>query len=180
MNQAPGPEPDEEGQVRRHAPLVYGLLGRVPHPPELRDDLLQEGFLGLVEALRGFDRARGTRFSTYAIPRIWGRMRHLLRSGARRFQHEETRDSEFWAAVADPLDRFASEVSLEAALRGLEPDQAALLRRRLFEGLDERRLAEALGVSQSTVSRRLKRALMNLHQQLTGPSAQSNPGRDRH
>ncbi len=49
-----------------------------------RDDLFQEGVLGLLEAVRRFDPARGARFATFALP--WIRMRvgeaALTRCGA--------------------------------------------------------------------------------------------------
>ncbi|WOP17822.1 sigma-70 family RNA polymerase sigma factor [Raineyella sp. LH-20] len=51
-----------------------------------RDDLIQEGCLGLAEALAGFDWARGTRFSTWAVPYVRGRIaeaRRLDRGGIR-------------------------------------------------------------------------------------------------
>lgn len=43
------------------------------------DDLVQEGFLGLLEACRRFDAERGVSFSTFAYPRIAGAMDDLLR-----------------------------------------------------------------------------------------------------
>lgn len=51
-----------------------------------RDDLVQEGCLGLAEALAGFDWARGTRFSTWAVPYVRSRIaeaRRLDRGGIR-------------------------------------------------------------------------------------------------
>lgn len=43
------------------------------------DDLVQEGFVGLLEACRRFDAGRGASFSTFAYPRIAGAMDDLLR-----------------------------------------------------------------------------------------------------
>ncbi|MCC7261777.1 MAG: sigma-70 family RNA polymerase sigma factor [Candidatus Latescibacteria bacterium] len=43
------------------------------------DDLIQEGFLGLLDALRRFDQSRGVSFSTFAYPRIAGAIDDYLR-----------------------------------------------------------------------------------------------------
>jgi len=43
------------------------------------DDLYQLGSLGFIKAVRGFDPAFGTQFSTYAVPKIAGEIRRFLR-----------------------------------------------------------------------------------------------------
>lgn len=43
------------------------------------DDLLQIGTIGLIKAIRSFDLERGTCFSTYAVPMIFGEIRRALR-----------------------------------------------------------------------------------------------------
>ena len=43
------------------------------------DDLLQIGTIGLLKAVRSFDLDRGTCFSTYAVPMIFGEIRRALR-----------------------------------------------------------------------------------------------------
>ena len=43
------------------------------------DDLYQLGCLGFLKAVRGFDPAFGTQFSTYAVPKIAGEIRRFLR-----------------------------------------------------------------------------------------------------
>lgn len=43
------------------------------------DDLFQLGCVGFVKAVRGFDPVFGTRFSTYAVPKIAGEIRRFLR-----------------------------------------------------------------------------------------------------
>ena len=43
------------------------------------EDLMQIGTIGLVKAIRSFDRERGTCFSTYAVPLIIGEIRRHLR-----------------------------------------------------------------------------------------------------
>ncbi len=174
------PEDHETDCLHRHAPLVYAVLRRVPHPPSLREDLVQEGFIALLEALRAYDVARGPAFSTFAIPRIWGRMRHVTRSGARRFAHESLSGCVRGEVPTDPFDHVDARVFWEQALAALPPSDAILLQQRFEEGWDERRIAHRLLTSQSTVSRRLRRVLLRLHQQLTADAAQSKsmPERD--
>ena len=43
------------------------------------DDLYQLGCLGFIKAIEGFDEDYGTRFSTYAVPKIAGEIRRFLR-----------------------------------------------------------------------------------------------------
>ena len=43
------------------------------------EDLYQLGCLGFLKAIRGFDAAYGTQFSTYAVPKIAGEIRRFLR-----------------------------------------------------------------------------------------------------
>ena len=43
------------------------------------EDLYQLGCLGFLKAVRGFDEAFGTEFSTYAVPKISGEIRRFLR-----------------------------------------------------------------------------------------------------
>lgn len=43
------------------------------------EDLLQIGTIGIIKAARGFDTERGTNFSTYAVPLIFGEIRRHIR-----------------------------------------------------------------------------------------------------
>ena len=43
------------------------------------DDLIQIGTIGLLKAIKSFDLERGTCFSTYAVPMIFGEIRRTLR-----------------------------------------------------------------------------------------------------
>ncbi|MGI8457172.1 MAG: sigma-70 family RNA polymerase sigma factor [Propionibacteriaceae bacterium] len=51
--------------------LVSVVVGRSARLPDtIRTDLFQDGCVGLIEAVRRFDHARGYRFATYALHRI--------------------------------------------------------------------------------------------------------------
>jgi RNA polymerase sigma factor FliA len=55
------------------------LAVRLPTTIEL-DDLLQVGYIGLLETIKRYDISQGNAFSTFAIPRIKGAMLDELRS----------------------------------------------------------------------------------------------------
>jgi len=67
----------------RYMPLVRNVAGRMamgfPKSVEL-SDLISTGVIGLIEALKNFDPARGVKFETYAVPRIRGAILDELRS----------------------------------------------------------------------------------------------------
>lgn len=63
----------------QNLPLVYSMVKKVYRGREDFDDLFQEGCLGLLKALQGFDPDRGTTFSTYAAFFILGEIRSYLR-----------------------------------------------------------------------------------------------------
>jgi RNA polymerase sigma factor for flagellar operon FliA len=66
-------------------PFVESLARRVaasmPHSIEL-SDLVQDGMLGLIDAARRFDEARGIKFETFAERRVRGAMIDALRKDA--------------------------------------------------------------------------------------------------
>ncbi|MCW3488726.1 sigma-70 family RNA polymerase sigma factor [Dethiobacter alkaliphilus] len=72
----------QETLVEKYLPLVRLHAGRLALglPAHVnRDDLLQAGMLGLLEALQRFDPARGVKFESFAALRIRGAMLDELR-----------------------------------------------------------------------------------------------------
>lgn len=59
--------------------LVRGLAQRFCGRGVDFEDLVQIGSIGMLKAIRSFDTARGTAFSTYAVPLIIGEIRRYLR-----------------------------------------------------------------------------------------------------
>lgn len=66
----PGGEPDLAGQMAAHERLVCWVVRRQWLGPLSFGEALQAGRIGLWRALQHFDPARGTCFSTYAVPAI--------------------------------------------------------------------------------------------------------------
>lgn len=67
--------------IERNLGLVHACAHRFTGRGIEYDDLFQAGCMGLVKAFDAFDRERGVRFSTYAVPVILGEIRRLFRDG---------------------------------------------------------------------------------------------------
>lgn len=62
-----------------NAGLIWSVVRRYYGRGAEAEDLYQLGCLGFLKAVRGFDDAYGTQFSTYAVPKIAGEIRRFLR-----------------------------------------------------------------------------------------------------
>jgi RNA polymerase sporulation-specific sigma factor len=68
-----------EQMLEENAGLIWSIVKRYYGRGVDGDDLYQLGCLGFLKAVRGFDPAYGTQFSTYAVPKIAGEIRRFLR-----------------------------------------------------------------------------------------------------
>ena len=75
-------QPDRNQLVQRFVPLVkriaYHLMARLPANIQF-EDLVQNGMLGLLDALNRFEEGFGAQFETYATQRVRGAMLDGLR-----------------------------------------------------------------------------------------------------
>lgn len=75
-------QPDRDQLVQRFVPLVkriaYHLMARLPANVQF-EDLVQNGMLGLLDALDRFEEGFGAQFETYATQRVRGAMLDGLR-----------------------------------------------------------------------------------------------------
>ena len=65
--------------VEENAGLIWSIARRYFGRGAEPDDLYQLGCVGFLKAIEGFDTGYGTRFSTYAVPKISGEIRRFLR-----------------------------------------------------------------------------------------------------
>src|SRR5579872_2627670 len=78
-----GVELSREEIVHKYLHLVKYVAGRISVnlPPNVEiNDLVNDGILGLIDAIEKYDDARGVKFETYAITRINGAILDALRS----------------------------------------------------------------------------------------------------
>ena len=119
--------------------LVHSLANRFRGRGIEYEELYSAGCMGLVKAANNFERERGLKFSTYAVPVIMGEMRRLFRDGGTvKVSRSLKERSMKVSAVRDELMKSGEEPKLS--------DIASVL------GLDVYEVSEALGVSMPAIS----------------------------
>ena len=68
-----------ERLVTENSGLIWSVARRFFGRGTDPEDLYQLGCVGFLKAIEGFDESFGTRFSTYAVPKISGEIRRFLR-----------------------------------------------------------------------------------------------------
>lgn len=151
--------------VEHHIGLVYQLAarfaGRFPWDPSIKEDLVQAGAVGLLQAIDGFDPSRGHRFATYTVPFALGEMRRFIRT------QQPVRVTGDLAALARQAEaarealraRDGREPSAHTVARHLQVDVARLLEAqeimRRPASLDETTRLAGAEEEQAAVIRRL-------------------------
>ena len=92
--------------VLMHAPLVDYCARNYLAAGEPLEDLVQEGYIGLVKAVDRFDPDKGNKFSTYACHLISGEIRHYLRDLGRLI-HEPGWHNELRQRITRASDQLA-------------------------------------------------------------------------
>ncbi len=69
----------EEELIRLNAGLVRNIAYKFRERGVEMEDLIQIATIGMLRAIRSFDLERGTSFSTYAVPLIFGELRRHMR-----------------------------------------------------------------------------------------------------
>ena len=125
--------PDREESVRQHAHLVkrlaYQLMSKLPASVQA-DDLIQNGMIGLLDALSRYEEGMGAQFETYAAQRIRGAMLDGLRESdwvPRGVRREMRRVEEAIHKLEHANGRPPSEAELARSLDMSLPDYQKLL-----------------------------------------------------
>ena len=113
---------DKDQLVQRFAPLVkriaYHLMARLPSSVQV-DDLVQNGMIGLLEAIGRFESGMGAQFETYAAQRIRGAMLDGLRENdwlPRNLRRDFRRIEEAISKLEQANGRQPTENELAASL----------------------------------------------------------------
>ena len=158
-----------ERAIEQNLPLVRVLARRFSRSPDQTDDLVQDGAIGLIKAVDGFDVARGNDLGAYAVPTIVGELRRhqarRTRAGSRGAVtlDEDTAESRH---TETELGRSETRIALRGAFRSLTRREREVVVLRFYRDLTQQRIADQLGLSQAQVSRTLSTALAKLRQAL--------------
>ena len=146
--------------VRRHAGMVYGACLRVLHNADDAEDVAQECFIELARKAEAITTSLPGWLHALACSRAIDTLRK--ESTRKRYEEqamsEDMEDSEpVWANIAPYVDE---------ALAALPEELRAPVLLHFFEGRTQSEVAKVLGLSQSTVSRRIDKGIAELRERL--------------
>ena len=163
--------------IESYQPLVFKVAMHLRLREEVVMDMIQEGTIGLIEAVERFDPARGVRFSTFATYRIRGRILNALqrdRPVASAEGLSGAAETSAWGRIQD-LDAAACLASVEdavvieqvlAAIERLPHRERQILRATFLNEEEPRRIAGDLRISLSHFYRLQKQALQRIQAHL--------------
>jgi len=110
----------------QYTPLVHKTVNKYAFmaPRHSKEDLVQEGFIGLVNAVRGYDPAYKTCFMTFAFPSVRMAVQRVARKENRNPKYPLSLEQSDWGAnLEDPCvfevqDEVAAEKVREIVLAG--------------------------------------------------------------
>ncbi len=164
--------------IEAYQPLVFKLAMQLRLPRPVVMDVIQEGTVGLIEAVERFDPTRRVRFSTFAAYRIRGRMLNALsRSGPDLSLDQLVGDDLGTTALGDleaemALQRVEDRVlggQLRAAIAELPEREREILRAYLTRA-EPRAVARGLRISLSHFYRLQQQAIARVRAILRGPA----------
>lgn len=131
---------DRNELIEQNLRLVHACAHRFEGKGIEYDDLYSAGCVGLIKAADRFDRSKGFRFSTYAVPVILGEIKQLFRSGG-----------------SVKVSRSLQELSLRAqklceSYRAEHDGEIAITDLAEQLGVDVYQAAQALSVSKAVLS----------------------------
>lgn len=150
-------------------PRLLARLRAAGHGLEEAEDLVHDVYVETMERLPLVAGIRNlpawiTSLVTRRMIDLWRRKR-VRRAVGERDVAEETLEEIIAEAGWDPLDSYVRSCLIDAlndALKGLPPDQRAVVEAQVFEGLTFRDISQATGVGIDTLTARKRYALQNL------------------
>lgn len=135
--------------ILMHRNLVTYLARRFTDRGEMYEDIIQQGMIGLINALDHFDPNRGVRFATFATPTIVGEIRRYFRDKTwsvrvpRRLQELHQTINKRIEALTQELDRSPTYAEIARALGVEEEDVVEAME--MSQALDPTSLDETSG-----------------------------------
>ncbi|MFW5980956.1 MAG: sigma-70 family RNA polymerase sigma factor [bacterium] len=150
--------------ITAYQPLVFKIVRQISDKQEILMDLIQEGNIGLIDAVDSFDSGREIKFSTFAVYHIRGRVLDYLKNAYKDLSYP----------LDISLDNLEEEVAIRQAFEKVLQSLKELpeKERVVIEGIylsDKKAdtLALELGISLSYLYRLQKKAIKRLRGKLS-------------
>ena len=151
-----------ESLFRRHRAEVYRVAFHLTASPDDADDVVQDVFIGLPEAMRGL--ANSASLGPW-LRRVAARSALMRMRGEQRRRQSALEDVGATRAAADRgIDRMA----ISDAIAGLPPELRAVFVLKEIEGYSHAEIASLLAISVANSEVRLHRARRKLRARLGG------------
>jgi RNA polymerase sporulation-specific sigma factor len=103
--------------VKQYTPLVHKIVNKYAwmSPTHSREDLVQEGLMGIVKALETFDLERGTRFMTWVYPQVRGAVQGVARKDNRMPKYPLSLEQSDWGHNLEDTEYFEVQDEFKAS-----------------------------------------------------------------
>jgi RNA polymerase sporulation-specific sigma factor len=103
--------------VKQYTPLVHKIVNKYAwmSPTHSREDLVQEGLMGIVKALETFDLERGTRFMTWVYPQVRGAVQGVARKDNRMPKYPLSLEQSDWGGNLEDTVQFEVQDEFKAS-----------------------------------------------------------------
>nr|WP_308611677.1 sigma-70 family RNA polymerase sigma factor [uncultured Dialister sp.] len=159
--------------IEHYQPLVFREAMKYGLQEAVTLDLIQEGTVGLMEAVERYDPSQGVAFSLYALHRVRGRMLNFLRKNGAEVLLEDGEEEKVFLTEAIPDTAFESadksvlNMAVSHAVSRLPLKEQDVIRRVYLNEQTAAETADAMDVSTAYVYRLEKRGIRRLRGMLS-------------
>lgn len=159
--------------IEHYQPLVFREAMKYGLQEAVTLDLIQEGTVGLMEAVERYDPSLGVAFSFYALHRVRGRMLNFLRKNGAEVLLEDGEEEKVFLTEAIPDTAFESadksvlNMAVSHAVSRLPLKEQDVIRRVYLNEQTAAETADAMDVSTAYVYRLEKRGIRRLRGMLS-------------
>jgi RNA polymerase sigma factor (sigma-70 family) len=104
--------------VEQYTPLVHKIVNKYSWmaPRHSRQDLVQEGLVGIVKALKTFEPKRGYQFMTWVYPQIRGAVSSVARKENRNPKYPLSLEQSDWSSNLEDTNRYQVKDDVAAGM----------------------------------------------------------------
>ncbi|MGE5557118.1 MAG: sigma-70 family RNA polymerase sigma factor [Bacillota bacterium] len=176
--------PCRQKLIESYQPLVFKIASRFSVQQSLMMDVIQEGTIGLIEAVEAFEPQRGVKFATFAQHRVKGRILTFIQDVGAVVSLdmsppgylEEILSSMATMDIADEIIERQVRQPIIGAISRLPSREQQVIRKVFLERQEPGKLAREMNISVSYLYRLQKKALQRLRGMLSKWRAETKTG----